>query len=186
MINSNNVYNVKNRSASTVVYKIPEDGIRREFAPGETKKISFKELEKLSYQSGGRTLMANFLQIREEKVTEELNINPENEYYMSEEQIVELLRSGSLEAFLDCLDYAPVGVIDLVKKFAVSLPLNDVEKRTALANKTGFDVARALEHIREEKAEEIAPVDTKSSSSAAGRRTTTNYKVVTPTEEKAE
>ena len=187
MINTNNVYNVKNRSASTVVYKIPEDGIRREFAPGETKKISFKELEKLSYQSGGRALMANFLQIREEKVTEELNINPENEYYMSEEQIVELLRNGSLEAFLDCLDYAPVGVIDLVKKFAVSLPLNDVEKRTALANKTGFDVARALEHIREEKAEEtVSTTETKSSSSASGRRTTTNYKVVTPIEEKAE
>ena len=43
--------NVKNRSASVVVYKIPEDGIRRSFAPGETKKISFEELEKLTYQS---------------------------------------------------------------------------------------------------------------------------------------
>ncbi len=82
---ANNVYNVKNRSAGMVVYKIPEDGIRREFAPGETKKISFKELEKLSYQSGGRALMTNFLQIYDEKVTQELNIHTENEYYMSEE-----------------------------------------------------------------------------------------------------
>ena len=141
---ANNVYNVKNRSAGMVVYKIPEDGIRREFAPGETKKISFKELEKLSYQSGGRALMTNFLQIYDEKVTQELNIHTENEYYMSEEQIKELLVSGSLAAFLDCLDYAPVGVIDLIKKFAVTLPLNDVEKRQALLNKTGFDVSKAL------------------------------------------
>jgi hypothetical protein len=43
------MYNVKNRSTSMVVYRIPEDGIRREFAPGETTRINFRELEKLSY-----------------------------------------------------------------------------------------------------------------------------------------
>jgi hypothetical protein len=180
---ANNVYSVKNRSASMVVYKIPEDGIRREFAPGETKKISYKELEKLSYQSGGRALMANFLQIFDEKVTDDLNIHTENEYYMSEEQIVALLQEGSLEAFLDCLDYAPVGVIDLVKKFAVSLPLNDVVKRKALLDKTGFDVSKALEHVREEKAEDLEDTNSTTSSTTNGRRTTTNYKVITKKEE---
>lgn len=180
---ANNVYSVKNRSTSMVVYKIPEDGIRREFAPGETKKISYKELEKLSYQSGGRALMANFLQIFDEKVTDDLNIHTENEYYMSEEQIVALLQEGSLEAFLDCLDYAPVGVIDLVKKFAVSLPLNDVVKRKALLDKTGFDVSKALEHVREEKAEDLEDTNSTTSSTTNGRRTTTNYKVITKKEE---
>ena len=183
---ANNVYNVKNRSAGMVVYKIPEDGIRREFAPGETKKISFKELEKLSYQSGGRALMTNFLQIYDEKVTQELNIHTENEYYMSEEQIKELLVSGSLAAFLDCLDYAPIGVIDLIKKFAVMLPLNDVEKRQALLAKTGFDVSKALEHIREEKADDIAETVNNNTTTTSGRRTTTNYKVVGKKEETAE
>ena len=183
---ANNVYNVKNRSAGMVVYKIPEDGIRREFAPGETKKISFKELEKLSYQSGGRALMTNFLQIYDEKVTQELNIHTENEYYMSEEQIKELLVSGSLAAFLECLDYAPIGVIDLIKKFAVTLPLNDVEKRQALLAKTGFDVSKALEHIREEKADDIAETVNNNTTTTSGRRTTTNYKVVEKKEEVAE
>ena len=183
MANTNNMYNVKNRSASMVVYRIPEDGIRREFAPGETKKISYKELEKLSYQSGGRALMTNFLQITDEKVTEDLNIHTENEYYMSEEQIVELLQTGDINAFLDCLDYAPVGVMDLIKKYSVSLPLNDVEKRQALKQKTGFDVSRALEHIREEQTESEVNTDTSSSS---GRRTITNYKVVAKKEDKTE
>lgn len=183
---ANNVFNVKNRSAGMVVYKIPEDGIRREFAPGETKKISFKELEKLSYQSGGRALMANFLQIYDEKVTQKLNIHTENEYYMSEEQIKELLVSGSLPAFLDCLDYAPVGVMDLIKKFAVALPLNDVEKRQALLTKTGFDVAKALEHMREEKADDIAETVNSNTTTTNGRRTSTNYKVVEKKEEAAE
>lgn len=180
---ANNTYNVKNRSASMVVYKIPEDGIRREFAPGETKKISYKELEKLSYQSGGRALMANFLQIFDEKVTDGLNIRTEDEYYMSEEQIITLLQEGSLEAFLDCLDYAPVGVIDLVKKYAVSLPLNDVVKRKALLDKTGFDVSEALKHVREEKAEDLDNTDSTTSSATNGRRTTTNYKVIAKKEE---
>ncbi len=61
-------YNVKNRSAGTVIYHIPEDKIDRRFAPGETKRISYEELMHLSYTSGGRELMANFLQIQSEGV----------------------------------------------------------------------------------------------------------------------
>lgn len=180
----NNMCNVKNRSSSMVVYRIPEAGIRREFAPGESKKIPFDELEKLSYQSGGRALMANFLQITDENVTENLNIHTEAEYYMSEEQIVELITNGSLDAFLDCLDYAPVGVIDLMKKFAVSLPMNDIKKRKALKDKTGFDVDTALRHIEEEKMEEESKaVTADTEKKASGRRTSSNYKVV-KTEEK--
>jgi hypothetical protein len=55
------MYNVKNRSSSRVVYRIPDLGIRREFMPGEVKKISYEELEKLSYRPGGENLIANYL-----------------------------------------------------------------------------------------------------------------------------
>ena len=114
-MNAKKVFNVKNRSASTVVLRITDMGIRREIAPGETIKMSFEELEKITYQAGGRELMANFLQIMEDEVNDELNVPREAEYYMSEQQIVDLLKSGSLDAFEDCLDFAPIGVIDLVK-----------------------------------------------------------------------
>ena len=73
--------------------------------------------------------MANFLQIQSEGVPKSSGIKPEPEYYMSEQQIINLLKHGSMDAFLDCLDFAPVGVIELVKKFAVSLPLDNYEKR---------------------------------------------------------
>lgn len=149
------IYNVKNRSTSMVVYRIPELNIRREFAPGETKKIDFDELEKLSYQPGGKSLMANFLQIQSEKATQELGIKTEIEYNLSEDQIVQLIKTGSLDEFLDCLDFAPVGVIDIIKKLSVMLPMEDLKKRKALKDKTGFDVAAALHHIEEEKAEEL-------------------------------
>lgn len=170
------IYNVKNRSASMVIYRIPEDNIRREFAPGEVKRISQDELTKLSYQSGGQTLMANFLQWNEEELAQELNIPTEPEYYMSEDQIKELLKNGTQEAFLDCLDFAPMGVLDLIKKFAIELPLSDLRKIEALKEKTGFDVAAALKNDMADKAtEEAAPAAT-----TTARRTTSNYKIVTP------
>ncbi len=190
---SEKMYTVKNRSASRVFYKIPEDNIRREFNPGESKRISFEELEKLSYQSGGRALMANFLQIQSVEATTELGIHTEPEYNMSEEQIVDLIKTGSLDAFLDCLDFAPVGVIDLLKKFAISVPLADYEKRQALKEKTGFDVDVALKNMLAEKAEDnasatITPaagrrVQPEAEPQTPGRRTAgTNYKVVSKSE----
>ena len=167
MIEQNTMYNVKNRSSSVVVYKIPETNLRREFAPGETKSVPFGELEKLTYQEGGRELLENFLQILEEEVTTDLNVKREIEYNMSEAEVAELLRTGSLDAFLDALDFAPIGVIDLIKSLAVQLPLTDIDKRKALKQKTGFDVDKALIHIEEEKAEEKAPA---AAPTASGRR----------------
>ena len=186
MIKEDTMYNVKNRSSSVVVYRIPESNLRREFAPGETKRIPFGELEKLTYQQGGRAMLEQFLQIIDEAVTTDLNVHREAEYDMSEKQVVELLLTGSLDAFLDALDFAPMGVIDLIKAMAVKLPLTDLNKRKALKEKTGFDVDKALVHIEEEKTEErehITPnaperrVKTTTSATPT-RRTTTNYKVV--------
>lgn len=186
MIKEDTMYNVKNRSSSVVVYRIPESNLRREFAPGETKRIPFGELEKLTYQQGGRAMLEQFLQIIDEAVTTDLNVHREAEYDMSEKQVVELLLTGSLDAFLDALDFAPMGVIDLIKAMAVKLPLTDLNKRKALKEKTGFDVDKALVHIEEEKIEEgehITPnaperrVKTTTSATPT-RRTTTNYKVV--------
>ncbi len=176
----NTLFNVKNRSAGMVVYKLPELGIRREFAPGETKKISYDELEKLTYQSGGRTLMNKYLQINstQEKVSavavlDELNLKHEPEYFMSEAQVTELLKNGSMDEFLDCLDFAPAGVIDLIKDISVKLPLNDIEKRAAILKHTGFNVTAAIEHSKEdiEAATEAPERRVKPTVTDSGRRT---------------
>lgn len=172
-------YNVKNRSAGVVKYKIPEDRIERRFAPGETKRLSYEELLHLSYQPGGRELMANFLQIQSEGVPRSLGIKTEPEYYMSEQEVVELLKHGSMEEFLDCLDFAPVGVIELVKKFAVSLPLDNYEKRQALKAKTGLDVDAAIANSGlEPDVKEEEKIKAAVETPTTGRRTTSKYKVV--------
>jgi hypothetical protein len=102
------------------------------------------------------------------------------------EQIIDLIKTGSLDAFLDCLDFAPVGVIDLLKKFAVSVPLADYEKRQALKEKTGFDVDIALKNMIADKAEDttssIVSTTTRrvqSEAATSGRRTAApKYNVV--------
>ncbi len=169
MINADTIYNVMNRSSSMVVYSLPELGIRREFQPGEVKKLKFGELEKLTNQPGGTTLIQDYLLIREEAVTEALNITTEQEYYMTAEQVQELILHGSLDEFLDCLDFAPEGVMELVKKMAVELPMNDVEKRQALKKKTGLDVDAAIKNKMAELIDEGAPAE-----EAAPHRRVTN------------
>ena len=194
MINQTDMYNVKNRSSSVVVYSIPESNLRRTFAPGETKRIPFSELEKLTYQPGGRELIANFLQIMEEEVTQDLNIHREPEYNMSEEQVRDLILNGSLDAFLDALDFAPIGVIDLIKSLSVSLPITDFKKREALLKKTGFDVDKAIANDKASKEsdepssilEDVSPNKRRvvQEEASQGRRTTGNgYKVINKTAE---
>lgn len=195
----NKMYTVKNRSVGMVVYKITEDNIRREFSPGETKKISFGELEKLSFQPGGRALMQNYLQIKEVDATQNLGIKREIEYDMSEQDVVTLIKQGSIDEFLDCLDFAPDGIIDLIKHLAIQLPMTDTEKCKALKNKTGYDVLAALAHLEQERLDEQS-ADAAPAASTGERRVkpatpvqegrrvqTPTYKVTTPkTEEKDE
>lgn len=179
-------YFVKNRSAGRVGYTIPELGVRREFTPGEVKKLTYEELEKLSFRSGGRTIIQDYLQIQDAEVVQDLNIHAEPEYFYSEEQIINIMKTGSLDLFLDLLDFANAGAIDLVKKYAVELPMNDYEKMRALKEKTGFDAEAALRHNREDKevdAENIAVatkrrVVVEEQPAAPARRTVPEYKVV--------
>ena len=180
------MYNVKNRSAGVATYKIPEMGIRRSFAPGE--------IEKLTYRPGGMAILANFLQIMEPEAIAKVGLRTEPEYNMSEQDIVKLMKDGSLDEFLDCLDFAPTGVIDLIKKLSVALPLTDIQKVGALKAKTGFDCQAALKHVMEEKEDDSDNTILKSTGERrvkkeevpAGRRTTPKYNVVTPAEKKEE
>ena len=183
---SEKMLNVKNRSASAVIYKIIEDGIRREFAPGETKKLPESELTKLTYQAGGRTLIADYLLITDDAVLEDLGIVPEDEYFMTEQDVVKVIKEGSLEEFLDVLDFAAVGTIDLLKTLSVSIPLDNYEKKKALKEKTGFDVDAAIKHVEEDKAVESASATTSAAPKSTRRTSGNKYKVVNKEEVKEE
>lgn len=150
------IYNVKNRSAGMVVYRVPEMNVRRVFMPGEVKRIGHAELEALSFRAGGKEIMRDYLQIKDATLLKEMNIHVEPEYYLDKNNVEELLLHGSQDAFLDCLDFAPAGVIDMIKDLSVSLPLGDYNKRQALKEKFGFDVELAIKNMAVDKEEAAA------------------------------
>ena len=176
---------VKNRSNAVVGYSIPDLNISaRTFQPGETKQITLEELEALTYRPGGMNLIARCLLIMDEGVAHQILTNGiEPEYWLDEAGIKKLMVEGSLDEFLDCLDFAPVGVVELIKTMAVKLPLNDVQKRDALRKKFGYDVDGILANLRaakedEEVVAEAAPVRRVKKEEGTKRRTETpQYKV---------
>ena len=155
-MDDNKQIKVVNRTNNTVGYTVPDmQNLHRNYSAKEEKIITFEELRKLSYIPGGENLIKNYLIIKDEDAIKALNLHIEPEYYYSEKEIIHLMQEGSLDEFLDCLDFAPQGVIDTIKDIAVKLPLNDVPKRKALMDKTGFNVDKAIEMKEEPKEEEL-------------------------------
>lgn len=139
---------IVNRAGNGVVsYTIPDMGnLQRVFQDGEEKVITFEEVRKLSYVPGGMVLLNDYLVIEDKEVLEELNMTPEQEYFYTKEDIEQLMKEGSLEEFLDCLDFAPEGVLEAIKTLSVELPLNDVAKRKAILEKLNFNVDNAVKN----------------------------------------
>ena len=151
---------VLNRTAGKIVYQIPDRGVRRELAPGQVIKVTKDEIEALSFTSGGLDLIRNHLLVKDEEILDELNVHREPEYYMNAENVVKLIKEGTLDEFKDALDFGPDGVKDMIKDLSVQLPLNDYSKRQALKEMTGFDVDAAIAHDKENKAvEDEAPAE---------------------------
>lgn len=154
MIDEKKIVRVTNRDNGHVGYRIPDmNNLVRDFSANETKNITVEELKKLAYISGGPTLIRDYLIIDDTEVVKEVLGEVEPEYYYTEEDVKNLLLNGSLDALKDCLEFAPKGTIDLVKKLAIEMPLNDIAKRKAILEMTGFNVDAAI-MVNEETKEE--------------------------------
>lgn len=150
MLSNDTIIKVKSRASGTVGYRIPEmHGLKRSFSKGEIKEVTFEEIKKLSYLPGGQVLLKEYLIINEPEVLKELGIQVEPEYFYTEAEVKNLLEKGSIEQFLDCLDFAPQGTLDIVKDLAVKLEINDIRKREAIKEKMGFNVTKAIEFNKE-------------------------------------
>ena len=175
MLDKDTIIKVTNRDSGSVGYTVAEMGVHRKFQKGEVKEIRMEELRNLSYLPGGQAIINDCLIIHNEEALKELNPDYEPEYFYTEADIRELLLKGTEAQFLDCLDFAPEGVIELVKQLAVELKVNDLAKREAILNKTGFNVTRAIQ-INEES-QEVDEPDTEVKQRRAAAPTT---KVVEP------
>lgn len=169
----NETVKVLNRFLGQTTYVIPELHIRRTFQRGAEQEVPFKELQYLKYQAGGEEMLRNILMIEDEEALEKLVGDVEPEYHYTESDVENLLLNGSLEQLEDALDFAPLGVIELIKEKAVSLKLSDINKRDAIAKKTEFNVTKAINNIElEKKAEQEEVSDTTNKKeNLSGRRT---------------
>lgn len=187
MLKDTDLIEVINRSSGGVGYEIPDsNGLIRTFQKREKKKIPFEEIRKLLYQVGGEYIFTNLLVIKNEEAVKELfSTRPEPEYYYTEVEVRTLLETGTLDQLLDCLDFAPEGVIDIVKDVAVKIKLNDVSKRDAILAKTGFNVSKAIEINEETDVEEVSkkinrrtsPITSEEKKEQQPQRRVPNYKV---------
>lgn len=145
-MNKDTLIKVVNKYNGVVGYSVPDLGVERNFYPGESKDITFNELQRLSFTPGGLPILKDYLEIKDTQAIMALfGREPEPEYHYTLNDIKEIMISGSLDQFLDCLDFAPAAVRDSIKDLAVDLPLNDVAKRDAILEKLGFNVTRAIE-----------------------------------------
>ena len=167
MVEKTREVKLTNRDNGSVGYTIPDLNLRREFSPGETKTVTFDEIEKLAWTRGGLPLLRNFLIIEDPEAAEEVLGEIEPEYYYTDETVKTLLTNGTLEQLQDTLDFAPKGVVDLIKKEAVELPLNNVAMRKEIKTKTNFDVDRAIE------INEASKIDENDSNAATSKRRAT-------------
>ena len=151
---SKKTINVTNKSTGQVVYTTSFG--RRTFYPQQTRRnIPIEELIELASLPGGAELLEGYLFIAEPEIVQEvLDKNVEPEYWLTEAEIPNWMNTCSLEEFKDALDFAPEGTKDLIKQYAVSVPLNDYGKRQAIKEQMNFDVSMAIEALKPDKEEE--------------------------------
>ena len=134
---------VTNRNNGYTGYTLT-NGQKRLFNIGETKQISIDELRELSQIDGGEYMLRNYLIVNDKTALDFLNIDPEPEYYYTEKEIKILLEEGSLDQLEDALNFAPQGVLDLIKDISIKIELPDTRKRKMIFDKTGFSIDNAI------------------------------------------
>lgn len=181
---------VTNRDSGDVGYTLPDSGLHRVFAPGETKTVPLSELQALQWVPGGEFTLRELLIVNNRDALSALNMEVEPEYFYTEADIRKILLEGTLDQLEDTLNFAPEGVIDLIKKIAVETELPDTRKRKMITAKTNFNIDNAI-HVNtvmnteddntnvEDKVRKTTPI-VKTEPAAPARKTTPQYKVVTP------
>lgn len=152
MLEKTTLIKVTNRDNGSVSYAIPDsNNLRRYFHAGESKEVTWEELLKLSYSTGGRYILKHLMLIHNTEAVEQLLGEVEPEYFYDKARLEELLRYGSLDELLDCMDFAPKGTLELLQQVAVDIEVNDVAKRNAIREVLKFDVTKAIEINKETK-----------------------------------
>ena len=134
---------VRNMVDYTVGYRIEEDNVRRQFSPHEIKTVTAGELRKLDYTRGGHVLLTSYLAVQNKSLAEEFGIEEDvfsNEYNWDAARVDEVLLSEPIEILQDAMDFAPEGILQLIKDRAIALRLDSMDKRKVISDGMNIDL----------------------------------------------
>ena len=164
MVNKEKRVKVVNRASGSLAYKIDTLRVARHWRkPGDYLNISIAELLELKTVKGGQSLLENYVIIEDEEALSVLfpdqELEPEYKYGVKEIEV--LLYEADTEQLLDALDFAPKGVLDLIKsKSAEKLP-NTTAKIEAINKKFKIDLNKVNEFYQEKEIKEESPEPTR-------------------------
>lgn len=153
MTNKNRRIKVVNRSKGSLAYYIDTLRITRHWtSPGDYLNISISELLELKTAPGGMAILEDCLLIEDQEALKVLfpDIELEPEYNYGIEEVETLLYEADIEQLLDALDFAPKGVLDLIRlKSTEELP-NTTAKIEAINERFKIDLNK-MHEIHQEK-----------------------------------
>ena len=164
MVNKEKRVKVVNRASGSLAYKIDTLRVTRHWRkPGDYLNISIAELLELKTVKGGQSLLENYVIIEDKEALSVLfpdqELEPEYNYGIKEIEV--LLYEADTEQLLDALDFAPKGVLDLIKsKSAEKLP-NTTAKIEAINKKFKIDLNKVNEFYQEKEIKEESPEPTR-------------------------
>ncbi len=149
-------------SVGTVGYGLEDPKVSRSWQPGELKIISFHELYQLSNTPGGMAILLNYLQIRDQKVREALQLPLEPEYLYTEDDAKKLAKTGSEDQILDALEFGPVGLAGMIRHYAI-IETTDINRMKFFNNLFSMNIESIRDNMKDESLEQ-------SSAKASGQR----------------
>lgn len=143
---------VRSRTEGSVAYKLDSLRVARSWPKtGSVLQISIDELKELMVQPGGEYILRNLVIIEDEEARIEiLGAEVQPEYNYTEDEIKYLLYEAEDNALLDCLDYAPIGVLELIKEYSLEKMPNTTAKIKAINQKLNINLNKIIEMMRDD------------------------------------
>lgn len=112
------------------------------FGPQQTKTLSAGELRSMAYVPGVLSMLYDGkLRIKNKDLCVEFNIPVDvPEYDMTQDDVDDMLLNKELDYLLDALDWAPEGILELIKNRAIALRITDIVKRKSISDALGCDI----------------------------------------------
>lgn len=164
MENKDRRVKVVNRTGGSLAYKIDTLRVTRHWPrPEDYLNISISELSELKTVPGGNYILKECLIIEDKEALNVLfpDIELEPEYNYGLKEVEALLYEADLAQLLDALDFAPKGVLELIKTKAAERLPNETAKIEAINKKFKIDLNKVNELHQEKEIKEQAPKQTR-------------------------